>query len=267
MTATNNRIAIHPSATHVGANMINVASGKGGVGKTWLAVTLAQSLARHGSVLLFDGDLGLANVDIQLGLDVVRDLGCVVAGQYNMADAVTPFAAGGFDVLAGKSGSGLLADLEREQLRALREELWRLARRYDHVIVDHGAGVEASVRALIPRSATTLVVVTDEPTSLTDSYAFIKLTLKRHADADVRIVVNMAENIRSGERTYATLAKACQSFLKVRPPLAGIVPRDTHVPDSIRRQTAIMIRHPDSPAAKSVQTLARLLREAPPDHD
>lgn len=262
MTAPQNRVAIHPAAANVGANLINVASGKGGVGKTWLSVTLAQTLARQGKVLLFDGDLGLANVDIQLGLDVLQDLGSVVAGRTSMADAVTPFAAGGFDVLAGKSGSGVLADLEREQLRHIREELWRLARRYNHVIVDHGAGVEASVRALIPRSGTTLVVVTDEPTSLTDSYAFIKLTLQRHADADVRIVVNMAENPRLGEKTYATLAKACQNFLKTKPPLAAIIPRDTHVPDSIRRQTALLIRHPDSPAAKGVELLARQLRKA-----
>lgn len=262
MTATQNRVAIHPAAANVGANLINVASGKGGVGKTWLSVTLAQTLARKGKVLLFDGDLGLANVDIQLGLDVQHDLGGVVGGRISMAEAVTPFPEGGFDVLAGKSGSGALADLEREQLRNLREELWRLARRYKHVIVDHGAGVEAAVRSLIPRSGTTLVVATDEPTSLTDSYAFIKLTLQRHADADVRIVINMAENVRAGERTYGTLAKACQNFLKVKPPLAGIVPRDTHVPDSIRRQTALLIRHPDSPAAKGVEMLARQLGKA-----
>lgn len=266
MTATQNRVAIHPAAANVGANLINVASGKGGVGKTWLSVTLAQALARRGKVLLFDGDLGLANVDIQLGLDVRHDLGGVVAGQIGMAEAVTPFAAGGFDVLAGKSGSGALADLDREQLKSLREELWRLARRYRHVIVDHGAGVEAAVRALIPRSGVTLVVVTDEPTSLTDAYAFIKLTLQRHADADIRVVVNMAESARSGEKTYATLAKACQNFLKANPPLAAIIPRDTHVPDAIRRQMALMIRHPQSVAAKAVEMLARQLAKSDAAH-
>lgn len=266
MNATHDRIAIHPAAANVGTNMVNIASGKGGVGKTWLSVTLAQTLARDGKVLLFDGDLGLANVDIQLGLDVQHDLGEVVAGRLSMSEAVTPFAAGGFDVLAGKSGSGMLADLDREQLRGLREELWRLARRYDHVIVDHGAGVEAAVRALIPRASTTLVVVTDEPTSLTDSYAFIKLTLQRHADADVRIVVNMAENVRAGERTYATIAKACENFLKVRPPLAGVVPRDSHVPEAIRRQMALLLRHPGSVAAKGVAMLAKQLRRAQAGH-
>lgn len=261
MTATQNRISLHPAAAKLGANLINVASGKGGVGKTWLAVTLAQCLARHGSVLLFDGDLGLANVDIQLGLDVRHDLGNVVSGGLAMTDAVTRFQAGGFDVLAGKSGSGALADLEREQLRELREDLWRMARKYDHVIVDHGAGVEAAVRALMPRNGLTLVVVTDEPTSLTDAYALIKMTLHRNPGANLRIVVNMAENTRSGERTYATLAKACSNFLKMTPPLAGILPRDSHVPDAIRRQTALLVRHPDSEAARGVEALARELRE------
>jgi len=257
MSAIENRVAVHPASETAGATVINIASGKGGVGKTWLAITLSQALARAGSkVLLFDGDLGLANVDIQLGLETTHDLGSVIAGQASLADAVTKFADGGFDIVAGKSGSGALADLDKSRMRQLQSQLWQLAQHYDRVVVDLGAGVEAGIRALTPRGGTTLVVVTDEPTSLTDAYAYIKLTVRQNPKAKVRIVVNMAADRRQGERTYATLAKACQSFLQMSPPLAGVIRRDDRVPDSIRRQSAFLVRHPGSDTAKDILAMA-----------
>jgi len=257
MSAIENRVAVHPASETAGANVINVASGKGGVGKTWLAITLSQALARAGrKVLLFDGDLGLANVDIQLGLDVQYDLGSVIAGQAALNQAITTFDDGGFDVVAGKSGSGMLADLDKTRMRQLQSQLWQLAQHYDRVVVDLGAGVEAGIRALTPRGGTTLVVVTDEPTSLTDAYAYIKITLKQNPKAKIRVVVNMASDRRHGERTYATLAKACQTFLKVSPPLAGVIRRDERVPDAIRRQIAFLARHPNSDTAKDILTMA-----------
>ncbi|HZD25921.1 MAG TPA: MinD/ParA family protein [Alphaproteobacteria bacterium] len=251
---------MHPASQSAGANVINIASGKGGVGKTWLAITLSHALAGHGRrVLLFDGDLGLANVDIQLGLDVHGDLGGVVAGRIPLNKVITAFAEGGFDIVAGRSGSGALADLAPARLHRLQSDLWLAAQRYDRVIIDLGAGVEAGVRALTPRGGVTLVIVTDEPTSLTDAYAFIKVTLKQNPKADIRVVVNMASDRRQGERTYATLAKACKTFLKLMPPLAGIIRRDERVPEAIRRQTAFLARHPGSDTAKDVDAIAARL--------
>src|SRR5690606_6031064 len=125
-----------------------VASGKGGVGKTWLSVTLAQALARSGArVLLFDGDLGLANVDIQLGLHPRNDLGGVLDGSYALKDAVAAHE-GGFDVIAGRSGSGSLAHVPAARLQQLMEELAVVASGYDRVILDLGAGLERTVRQL-----------------------------------------------------------------------------------------------------------------------
>lgn len=240
--------------------MTAIASGKGGVGKTWLSIALTHALARSGRrSLLFDGDLGLANVDIQLGLQTDRDLGGVIAGRYTLAEAVSKAPNGGFDIIAGRSGSGSLASLPANRLSGLTHDLRRLAEGYDDVILDLGAGIERTVRYLALHAGTCLVVTNDEPTALTDAYAFIKLCVRQNTAADLRVVVNMSSSKAEGERTYGTLRKACESFLKFTPPLAAIIPRDNKVRDAIRRQTPISVRHPEAPAARSVEALAKSL--------
>ncbi len=166
---------------------VSIASGKGGVGKTWFAITLAHALARRGHrVLLFDGDFGLANVDIQLGLMPEHDLGSVLSGQVSMANAVSSFAAGGFDVLAGRSGSRALSTLEPKLLESLLAKLAELGTRYDHVLLDLGAGLDRSARRMAACADTLLVVATDEPTSLTDAYATLNFT-QRTDPAEMRV--------------------------------------------------------------------------------
>jgi flagellar biosynthesis protein FlhG len=241
------------------ASILAIASGKGGVGKTWLAITLAQSFAEAGQrTLLFDGDLGLANVDIQLGLVPTRDLGHFGHG-VGLDKVVTKFGAGGFDVIAGRSGSGTLAAMDPLRLGELIGGLAELAADYDRVILDLGAGVEPPVRALATLARVGLIVTTDEPTSLTDAYAFIKLSRAAGAARDLRIVVNLAANPREGERTYGTISKACREFLRYEPPLAGIIRRDPKVRDAIRAQTPLLTRHPAAEAAVDVRALARNL--------
>lgn len=245
--------------------LISVASGKGGVGKTWFAITLAQALARAGQrVLLFDGDLGLANVDVQLGLMPEHDLGGVLAGTIDLPHAVTRHRDGGFDVLAGRSGSGALAALEPALLDRALAELRGAARGYDIVLLDLGAGVERAVRRMASRADLLLVLATDEPTSLTDAYAVVKLFYTDRPDGEVRLVVNQAQTRAAGERTFATLARACSTFLRRDPALAGIIRRDDRVRDAIRRQTPLLTRHPSCPAASDVeQSAAGLVQGAP----
>src|SRR6204780_868135 len=246
-----------PSAALQCKNMIAIASGKGGVGKTWFAITLAHALAKRGKhVLLFDGDLGLANVDIQLGLTPERDLQGVVDGSSTLPAAVMKYKDGGFDILAGRSGSGSLSTIPTQRLSELRNDLIALARQYDHVLVDLGAGVDRHVRQMAGPAAITYVVVTDEPTSLTDAYAFIKLARAANPKADLRVVVNMAANANDGNKTYDTISKACESFLHYTPQLAGIIRRDTKVRDAIRAQTPLLVRSPSSDAAQDVDAIA-----------
>ena len=257
-----NRRAQHPASQPVAHNMIAVASGKGGVGKTWFSVTLTHTFARLGEkAILFDGDLGLANVDIQLGLMPDVDLGTVIAGQAGLRDAITHFDRGPYDIIAGKSGSGALAMLKKARLTEMRDELVGIAAGYDRMIVDLGAGLEPIVQLLTAASGTILIVTTDEPTSITDAYAVIKTVARRNPGADIRIVVNMVDSKREGQRTYQTLLKACKVFLKVEPQLAGIVRRDSKVKDSIRHQMAILDRHPQAGAAGDVAGIVRALRD------
>ncbi|TCS63471.1 nucleotide-binding protein [Varunaivibrio sulfuroxidans] len=245
-----------------GRNLIAIASGKGGVGKTWLSITLAHALAKTGErVLLFDGDLGLANLDIQLGLMPKHDLGSVISGRLTLNQAVFTFDDGGFDIIAGRSGSGGLANIAPSRLQMLSDDLVLLAAGYDRVVLDLGAGVERTVRQLTHNVGTCFVVATDEPTSLTDAYAFIKLTHMERPTAAIKIIINAANSTREGERTYNTLLKACEGFLKFAPPLMGVVRRDGKVRDTIRAQSPILTRFPNSEAAADVQSIAKKITE------
>jgi flagellar biosynthesis protein FlhG len=246
------------SAGPIIGNAVTIASGKGGVGKTWLAITLAQALARDGArVLLFDGDIGLANVDIQLGLTPAIDLASALEQQLPLQRAVTHSAKTGFDVIAGRSGSGNLASLPAHRLAALGQGLQSVARGYDHVIADLGAGVDRPVRYFASLGELCLVVANDEPTSLTDAYALIKLLIKDNATCRIGIVINSAASRALGQRTYETLAKACDSFLKQVPPLYGIIRRDPKVKEAIQVQVPLLTRSPASVAAADVEALAR----------
>ena len=129
------------------------------------------------------------------------------------------------------------------------------------MIIDLGAGVERTVRQLTHSSGTCIVVATDEPTSLTDAYAFIKVTHMEQPGADIRIVINMVNSTREGERTYNTLLKACEGFLKISPPLMGIIRRDNKVREAIRSQTSILTRFPNAEAATDVEAIAAKLME------
>ena len=242
------------------AKITLVASGKGGVGKTWFSITLCQSLAeKDKNILLFDGDLGLANVDIQLGLMPEYDLAQVVNSHVALEDAVIPYPAGGFDILAGQSGSGQLSELNSQRMMYLKESLKKASRTYDQVFIDLGAGIGDNVKGLSDIAYRCIVVVTDEPTSLTDAYALIKVTHLAVPEMDMEIVVNQAESEIAGHRTYNTLLRVCENFLDISPKLLGVIRRDTHVKDAICNQTSILTRFPTCNASKDVKKIAQVL--------
>ncbi len=243
-----------------GKNIIAVASGKGGVGKTWFSVTLAHALSREGKkVLLFDGDLGLANVDVQLGLMPRRDLNDVIRGRLGLDKVVQHFDDGDFDIVAGRSGQASLSALPSQRLTLLRDQLLEVADNYDVVIADLGAGVDRTVRMLSACATRTLLISTDEPTSLTDAYAFIKLGNAAGMSKQVSIVVNMTANTMEGEKTYRTLLKACENFLRLTPPLAGMIRHDPRVKDCIRHQTPFLTRSPNTDTAEDVEKIAKVV--------
>jgi len=248
--------------------VVAIASGKGGVGKTWLAISLAHALAARGRrVLLFDGDFGLANVDIQLGLTPARDLSAVLSGRARIGDVIvryTPPDAPGlaFDVLPGRSGGGSLAKLELALLDRLLVAL-RRQDAYDVILLDLGAGIDPANRFLAAAADTLMVVSTEEPTALTDAYAVLKLRARDQAARpgvpDVRVVMNQSTSLTSGRRSFEVLSKACGNFLGREPHLAGVIRRDSKVPDSIRRQTTLLTRHPTAPVAEDLRRVAAAL--------
>ena len=242
--------------------LVTVASGKGGVGKTWFASTLCHALSAKGKkTLLFDCDFGLANVDIQLGLMPDHDLGEVIANEISLAEAVYHHQDSelNFDVISGQSGSGALASLKMERLIELGKEVSALSQSYDFTVMDLGAGVENSVMTLARASDKIIVIITPDPTSLTDAYAFIKLYKMRNENAEINIVVNMAEDQNEGRRAYDKIYKVCQNFLNLKPTLLGIVVRDKHVAMSIRAQAPLLSRYPQCKAGENVIEIAKKL--------
>lgn len=237
-------------------NIFAIASGKGGVGKTWFAITLAHLFARSGRrVVLFDGDIGLANVDVQLGLTPEKDLRNVFDGKSALHE-ITMHYEGGFDILAGRSGSVSLSGISLARLSHIKEELQEMSRNYDAVLIDLGAGIEQYVQFMTSIASRVIVVITDEPTSLTDAYAFIKLCTTRLQNPPISIVVNQAASQKEGERTYAALEKACSSFLNVSPPLLGVIRKDNKVKESIRSQTSILEKAPHTLAATDAAAIS-----------
>jgi flagellar biosynthesis protein FlhG len=253
------------SAGKTNGHLIAVASGKGGVGKTWFSITLSHALAKQGKkVLLFDGDLGLANIDVQLGLMAKRDLNDVIEGSLSLEHVVERYEDGGFDIVAGRSGHGSLSSLPPDRLNNLLKQIANIVPKYDVVIIDLGAGIDRTVRFITAATDTTIVVTNDEPTALTDAYALIKLSHAAGHSNNIKIVINVSEDLKSGENTYNTLLKACKNFLKISPPLLGIIRQDKRVKEAIRAQTPYLTRSPNTEVAQDIEKIAHTVSETIP---
>lgn len=210
------------------AHIIAVGSGKGGTGKSITSILLAAKFAQTGqSTLLIDADFGAANIDVYLGLAPDTDLAAVIAGWVEIDDAVTTVELEGteasFDVLPGRAGSGALAELPAEEVSRMARAFAKISLLYDRVIIDVGGGIEASVMR-IARSADALVLVTtNNPAAMTDSYAFIKVMKGYAPNISQHVIINMANSITSATRTYDAIASACQTFLGFRPGYSGSI--------------------------------------------
>jgi flagellar biosynthesis protein FlhG len=238
------------------ARAIAVTSGKGGVGKSNLAVNLAVCLARLGRrVCLLDADLGLANADLLCGLTPRLTLEHVVCGRCRLAEAML-LAPGGFRLIPGACGVARLADLGSRQRLALLQQLLNLERVADTVIIDTAAGLSANVLAFAAAAGRVLVATTPEPTAMTDGYGMIKALNARAPGTRVELIVNMAGSRAEAENVHRRMERVSRTFLGRPLELAATVPSDPAVRDAVRHRVPFALFDPDCRATEAVQRLA-----------
>ena len=235
---------------------IAVTGGKGGVGKTSVAVNLAAALAQRGrGVVLLDGDLGLANADVLLGLSPEYTLAHVLSGERTLEEVLLETPQG-FRLLPAASGSLELAQLGAEALLGLIRSFGTLALPLDTLIIDTAPGLMPSVLEFSQAAQHVLVVLCDEPASLTDAYALVKVLSRRHGVRRFLIATNQTHGVRSGEQLFQRFARVTARFLDVTLEFAGEIPADEAVRRSVREQRTVLERYPMSPAARAFKKLA-----------
>ncbi len=237
------------------ARIIGISSGKGGVGKTSISVNLALQLARQGQrVCLFDADLGLANVNILLGLQPGHTLADVIQGQATLQDIIIR-SPDGIDIIPGSSGIERMADLEPDQMQDLVSAFTGLDA-YDWVLLDTSSGINRNVLCFSLSAPELLLVVNTEPTSLTDAYALLKILFHNEYAGSVRVVVNQCKSLAAGEQTYDKFRRAVRLYLERDIPLLGVIPQDAGMPEAVTAQQALVVRDPDSRAARRLHQMA-----------
>lgn len=236
--------------------VFSVTSGKGGVGKTNLSVNLALSLAKGGKrVVLADADLGLANVDVLLGLAPQKNLFHLFHEGASLREILYPTPYG-FSILPASSGMSEMLTLSTGQKLELLEAVDELEDEIDYLIVDTGAGISENVLYFNLAAQERLIVLTPEPTSLTDAYALIKVLKLNHGVEHFKVCVNMAQDQKSAKEIFSRLYQACDHFLDgVSLDLAGIVPRDPGIRKAVLAQKPFCITEPAGPAAQGVAKL------------
>jgi len=236
--------------------VVAVASGKGGVGKTHVSVNLAYQLTRLGKrVLLLDADLGLANVDILLGLRTTRNLSHVLSGECDIRDVLVE-GPGGMSVIPAASGLKHMADLGSTENAAIIQAISSLRDAFDVMIIDSAAGISDSVVSFSRASQHMLVVVNDEPTSLADAYGLIKVLNRDAGITRFRVLCNKMDSEHQGRQVFAKLKEVGDRFLDVVLEYAGLIPRDEFVQRALQRQRLISELFPGADAAQAFARLA-----------
>ncbi|HFB52702.1 MAG TPA: MinD/ParA family protein [Anaerolineae bacterium] len=241
------------------SRVIAVSSGKGGVGKTNIAVNLGLTLAKRGiRVALLDADLGTANVDVMMGLQPEYHLQHLITGQRSLAEILVETPSG-LKIIPGASGLPDLADLPDAQRDVLLRALMGLDGTVDLLLIDTGAGVGRNVVQFILSAGEMLLVTTPEPTAVTDAYALVKVLAGYHLPISIKLVVNNAQPQSEGEAVAQRLATVAEQFLGRAIEPVGVLPRDKNVPQAVRHQTPLVEFSPYSPMAVALNRLAERL--------
>jgi flagellar biosynthesis protein FlhG len=237
--------------------VIAVTSGKGGVGKSNITVNLAVSLAQEGQkVLVMDADLGLANIDVLLGLNPDYNLSHVVSGECSLEDTMIEGPAG-IKIIPASSGTRSMADLTPAENAGIIQAFSELTVPFDTLLIDTAAGISEAVVSYVRAAREVVVVVCDEPASITDAYALIKVM---NRDFDVHrfhVLANMAHSIHQGRELYMKLSRVADKFLDVSLDFIGSVPFDDYLRKAVQKQKCVVEAFPRSPSAMALRKIAQ----------
>ncbi|MBN1828899.1 MAG: MinD/ParA family protein [Deltaproteobacteria bacterium] len=251
-----------------GVRVIAVTSGKGGVGKTNIAANFAYITALKGKrTLLVDADAGLANIDVILGITPEFNLYHVLRGEKKLSEVIVT-GPGGIRILPASSGIAEMTDLSRGSKLTLLEELQDIDEPLDFIFIDTAAGIAGNVMYFNMVAKEIVVVVTPEPTSLTDAYALIKLLYKNYGAKRFKLVTNMVKNAAESKAVFSRLSRATEHFLNLSIDYLGLIPFDPRVQETVKRQCLLAQGYPKSKAVQSLKSIVdKLMKEEPDTYD
>ncbi|BAS27519.1 MinD/ParA family protein [Limnochorda pilosa] len=236
--------------------VLTVTSGKGGVGKSSLAINLALAIQRMGwRVCLFDADLGLANVDVMLGLTPTEDLTEVLRQGFDLQRCLVEGPLG-LQVISGGSGFYELANLSDPQLERLLGQLTRLDDLFDVLVIDTGAGISRTVLSFVLSSLESILVTTPEPTAITDAYGMAKVIFSRRPEGQVRLVVNQARDAAEARAVAERINLVARRFLGREMDLLGYLPFDLQVREAVQAQVPFVLANPHARVSRLVAAMA-----------
>jgi flagellar biosynthesis protein FlhG len=254
-TVKKKSIRSHSTVTKV----ISFTSGKGGVGKTTSVVNTALSLGQLGrKVLIFDADLGLANVDVMLGRSAKYTLHDVINGTKTINDIILE-GPNGIDVIPSSSGVEKMCSLSVYDKQRLLESVSEASLHYDYLLIDTQAGIGNDVMFFNAASSEIVCIVTPDPTSITDAYALIKILVKRYKEKCISIVTNNVPSINDGLKLFSRLEKVVDRFLAVKLNHIGTIRADEQLLNSVRTQIPVALQYPTSEAARGYMHIAEKL--------
>lgn len=243
--------------------VIAVTGGKGGVGKTNLSVNVSMALAEmQRRVVLLDADLGLANVDVLLGIKSPHNLSDVLNGECELRDVLID-APGGIKVVPASSGVQNMTQLNAHQHAALINAFSDLDQQLDVLVIDTAAGISDTVVSFVTASHEVVVVVCDEPSSITDAYALIKLVSTEYHQTRFRVVANMTRTLSEGQNLFNKLQLVCDRFLNVTLQYIGQIPFDENVRKAVQKQTPLLQYAPRCRASQAIRGIAEKMIDWP----
>jgi len=236
--------------------VITVTGGKGGIGKSNIALNLSLALQQQSQVILMDGDLGLANINVLLGLDLKRNLSHVLQGECQLTDAMITIT-NGLQIIPASSGKKVMVDLNEMELGGIIHAFSQYTQPLDYLVIDTAAGIVKSVGCFAAASHEVIVVLCNEPAALTDTYALIKVFKQDYNISRYRVLVNMVDNDHEARKVFSKLTTVIERFLDVSIQYMGYVPYDELFRKSVQQQKPVLMHYSNSRVALKFKDLAK----------